>query len=129
MDKADHQPPARQTVRLPKTTLATRAGQAFLVQNHSCDIQHRSQCRFNRLRCSHLRLRQAPQCTTGARVEDQEGQRALQWSWARTITFLVLDLEEGGSHKHERPVDDIDEGNEELVFEVVLEVVNVHTRG
>ena len=43
--------------------------------------------------------------------------------------LLVLDLEEGGPHKHEHPVDDIDEGNEELVLEVVLEVVDVHIRG
>jgi len=43
--------------------------------------------------------------------------------------LLILDLDEGGPHEHERPVDDVDEGDEELVLEIVLEVVDVHARG
>lgn len=43
--------------------------------------------------------------------------------------LLILDLDEGGPHEHERPIDDVDKRDEELVLEVVLEVVDVHARG
>lgn len=42
--------------------------------------------------------------------------------------LLILHLYEGGSNKHECPVEDVDEGNDQLVFEVVLEVVDVHAQ-